>query len=122
MKRHVYHITVSLKDHRSHLFIALFTNCLSLLLVLEIEVSSRSSSEAVATPRHPLSAVWCLVLRMLEVVAEFSLTRKWKYDLIGKWEEAFQKLVAMDVGQPHPVFEYHPGITLYSSSCLHITH
>ena len=90
--------------------------------MLEIEVASRRSSEAVATPRHPLSDVWCLALRMLDVVADFSLTKKWKYDLIDKWEEAFQKLVAMDDGLPHPVSEYHPGITLYSSSCLHITH
>ena len=91
----------------------MFTNCLALLLVLNIEVDSGRRSDAVVTSDPCLmSAAWCLVLRVLDVVADFSLKRKWTDDLIEKWQKSFQVLVSLDHGLPHHVTEYHPGINL----------
>ena len=83
----------------------MFTNCLALLLV------GVDSSDAIVTVEPSLmSAAWCLVLRVLNVVADFSLKTKWREDLIEKWQEPFQVLVSLDHGLPHQVTEYHPGI------------
>jgi formiminotetrahydrofolate cyclodeaminase len=68
-----------------------------LLLVLEIELGSRSHENTRETPgHHMLSVASCVALRIVEMVADFSLNRKWRGDLIHRWEEAFQLLQAMD--------------------------
>ena len=59
-----------------------------------------------------LSAAWCVVLRVLDVVANFSEKGVWRSDLIDKWREAFQLLEAVRKGMPLQVSKYHPG------SCL----
>ena len=74
----------------------------------------------VVIPRPRLvSAAWCVALQMLEVVANFLLKGQWGDDLVDKWKEAFQSFEAIDVGCPHPLSKYHPGM---NSSCLHVAH
>ena len=53
------------------------------------------------------SAVWCAMLRMLDVVADFLSRGQWRDDLIDKWREAFRLLEATD---KHLVSEYHLGM------------
>ena len=43
------------------------------------------------------------------MVADFSLKRKWRDDLLDKWQEAFQMLVAVDDGLQHQVSKYPPN-------------
>ena len=73
--------------------------------------------EAVLVTPGPrlLSAAWCVALRMLDVVAEFSSRGEWRHDLINKWKEAFQMLEAVGEGQPCQLCTSHLGITC---SCL----
>ena len=64
-------------------------------------------------------ATQCVALRMLDVVAHFSLKREWSDCLIDKWREAFQVLESVARGIDHPLSmsKDHPGI-----SCLYILH
>ena len=50
----------------------------------------------------------------MEVVAEFSLKEVWREDLIEKWQEAFQRLEALDVsrGQPCELSPNQLGINM----------
>ena len=85
-------------------------NCLAVAGVIEMEVDSRDTEW---TPgAHLLCAAWCVILRMSDVVAEFSTKGEWRHDLINKWKEAFQALVAVGEGLPLQVTKYHPGINL----------
>lgn len=49
---------------------------------------------------HLFSVVSRVALRIIDVVAEFSLNGKWRGNVIHKWEEAFQMLVGMDHKPP----------------------
>ena len=71
--------------------------------------SSRNPTVILAIESCLLAAVWHLVIRMLDVVTDFCLTRKWKDDCIDKWKEVYQVLIAVDTELPHEVSKYHPG-------------
>ena len=84
-----------------------------LLLVLEIEIDGRSGRDIVVAPGSRLmSAVWCVVLRMLDTVQHFLLEGKWRGDCIDKWKEAFQMLTVVDEGMSCEVSECYRGIYL----------
>ena len=75
-----------------------------LLLALEGEFDSR---DIVVMPRLCItSAAWGVAVRMLDVVADFSLKGEWNADLIDKWKEAFQTLEAVGRGMPLQLSEY----------------
>ena len=74
---------------------------------------------AVGTPRPCLvTAARCVALRMLDVIAEFSLNGEWEEDLIDKWQAAFTTLEALDKWQLCQLPSNHQGITLLI--CLHV--
>ena len=54
-----------------------------------------------------MSAVWCVMLRMLDAIADFLSRGQWREDLIDEWKEAFQVLEATDSGSLHPLSECH---------------
>jgi hypothetical protein len=63
----------------------------------EVELCDRMSRDTSDTLEcQILSVASCVALRIVEMVADFSLNRKWRGDLIHRWEEAFQLLQAMD--------------------------
>ena len=80
-----------------------------------MKVDSRNT---VWTPEpHLLSAASCVVLRMSDVVAEFSSNGEWQHDLIDKWKEAFQMLEVVGEGLPCQLSTSHPGII--ACTCLY---
>ena len=87
--------------------------------MLEIEVDNRTTTNTDLTAgRQVKAAAWCVALRMLDVVENFSLKGEWRGDLIDKWREAFQLLEAVSKGLPLQVSKHHPGSCL----CLHSGH
>jgi hypothetical protein len=58
---------------------------------------------------HLVSAAWILSLRILNVIAEFTLKRDWRHDLIEKWKEAYQMLEAIDRELSCQALEYRTG-------------
>ena len=86
---------------------------------------SDSIDKTVEMGPHVVTAARCLVLRIMEVVAEFSLKGVLREDLIDRWQEAFQRLEALDVGRGQPcqlspdqlgINMLHPGyLSLYFS-------
>ena len=73
----------------------------------------------VGTPRPCLvTAARCVALRVLDVIAEFSMNGEWKEELIDKWQAAFMTLEALDKGQLCQLPLNHQGINLLI--CLHV--
>ena len=77
------------------------------LLVLEIDDDIKSSREPMEP--HLMSAVQCVALRILEVVAEFLLKGEWTGDLINKWKELIQILETVVKVMPFQMSKYCPG-------------
>ena len=76
--------------------------------MLEIDFDDKA-----VTPGSGLvSPVWCVMLRMLDLVADFLLKGNWREDLIDKWKDAFQMLEAVDEGLPDPVAKSDSSINL----------
>ena len=86
-------------------------------MLLVIDVGSRSMGEVVVPGPRLVTAAKCTVLRMLDVVAEFSLKGEWNEVLIAKWQAAFTTLTALDKGQLCQLPLEHPGIKLLMGAC-----
>ena len=67
-----------------------------LLLLLVADMDSGSMGEVVTPRPYLVTAVRCVALSMLDVVAEFSQKREWREEFIGQWQEAFTTLIALD--------------------------
>jgi hypothetical protein len=89
------------------------------LLLFEKDMDERSTEDVVATPGPPLlSAGWCLALRILNMVVEFTLEGEWQGDLIEKWREAYQMLEVLDKELLDQALENHAAASVYSLEAL----
>lgn len=63
-----------------------------LVLFLDTEMVTLLEQQVPVERRHLTLAAWCLVKRLLDAVAEFSLNRVWRPDLVQGCKEAFSIL------------------------------
>lgn len=73
-------------------YCVLFTNNTIVPLILflpDMEMVAVQEQQMSVAQWHLVLVAWCLVTRMLDVVAEFTLKRVWRADLIQSWKEAF---------------------------------
>ena len=85
--------------------------------MLVIDLAGRSMSEVVVPGPRLVTAAKCTVLRMLDVVAEFSLKGEWNKELIDKWQAAFTTLEALDKGKLCQLPSNQTGIDLLMLAC-----
>ena len=65
-----------------------------------------------------VTAARCVALRMLDVIAEFSMNGEWNEELIDKWQAAFTTLEALDKWQLCQLPSNHQGINLLYACML----